>query len=65
MRLKAAQAVLLVNREASQAERRRFEPGHPLHVKRDRMTANSQNWCALDFEIALVEIALFLEQSAL
>jgi len=30
MRLKTAQPVLLINREASQAERRRFEPGHPL-----------------------------------
>jgi hypothetical protein len=32
MRLKAVQAVLLINREASQAERRRFEPGHPLET---------------------------------
>ena len=30
MRLTAAQAVLLIKREASQAERRRFESGHPL-----------------------------------
>jgi len=30
MRLMAAQAVRPINREASQAERRRFESGHPL-----------------------------------
>jgi hypothetical protein len=33
MRLTAVQAVRLNNREASQAERRRFEPGHPLLVQ--------------------------------
>jgi hypothetical protein len=27
------QGVRLINREASQAERRRFEPGHPLSIQ--------------------------------
>ena len=30
MRLTAAQRIQPINREGSQAERRRFEPGHPL-----------------------------------
>jgi hypothetical protein len=33
MRLTAAQQVRLINQEASQAERRRFESGHPLFVQ--------------------------------
>jgi len=48
MRLTAAQAVRLINREASQAERRRFESGHPLDCSLQREHLRSSQYREVD-----------------